>query len=354
MLLRFPSRTVDPVSGSPHGHLSDTMTLSDRPAPAPIVVLPHPRAVLVALIDLAEEAKKYAHFARAANTLRAYQNDWRDFRDWCLMRQLDALPAAPETVALYLADLAHDRKASTLQRRISAISTAHQAARLESPTKDIVVRTVMAGIRRKIGVAQEGKTPTLTEDIRAMVAGLLRTHHGLQERALLLLGFAGAFRRSELVALDVADLQFTRAGLVIHLRRSKTDQEGQGRAVGIPHGSSPEVCPVRSLKAWLKVASITSGPIFRGVDNSDVVGADRLSDKAVARAVKRGALRAGLDPDLYAGHSLRAGLATSAAAAGASERSIMNQTGHKSEKMVRRYIREANIFRENAAASAGL
>jgi integrase len=173
-------------------------------------------------------------------------------------------------------------------------------------------------------------------------------------RALLALGFAGAFRRSELVALDVADLEFSRAGLIVTLRRSKTDQEGRSRRLGIPYGSSEPTCPVRSLQVWLESASILDGPVFRSLDRFHRVQPRRLSDKAVALVVKRRAKAVGLDPARYAGHSLRAGLATSAAAAGASERAIMSQTGHRSADMVRRYIREASLFASNPAAMVGL
>ena len=167
------------------------------------------------------------------------------------------------------------------------------------------------------------------------------------------MGFAGAFRRSELVALDFADLQFTSDGLVITLRRSKVDQEGEGRKLAVPYGSNPDTCPVRSLKAWLEAAGIESGPVFRSITRHGKIGA-RLSGYDVALVVKQYAGALGLDAATYAGHSLRAGLATSAAIAGASERSIMNQTGHRSSAMVRRYIRDGSLFRENAAAKVGL
>jgi integrase len=183
------------------------------------------------------------------------------------------------------------------------------------------------------------------DELKLMLERLPTTRVGLRDRALLLLGFAGAFRRSELVSLDVADLEFARAGLIVTLRKSKTDQEGNSRRLGIPFGSSETTCPVRSVQAWLEAALITSGPVFRPLDVFDRVQPERLSDKAVARIVKRRAKAVGLDPARYAGHSLRAGLATSAAAAGASERVIMSQTGHRSADMVRRYIREGALFR---------
>lgn len=302
-----------------------------------------------------EQAMEYVSRSKAASTLRAYQSDWRDFEDWCNDQGAQALPAAPEVVVLYLTFLAGQGiKSSTIQRRVTAISQAHQVAGDENPTRHQAVRAVMAGIRRVHGTRQEGKAPALTDDIRAMVDTLPDNLLGLRDRALLLLGFAGAFRRSELVGLDVEDVEQTKQGLVVTLRRSKTDQEGAGRKVGIPYGSKPDTCPVRAFLGWLEASSITSGPMFRSVNRHGQLQDGRLSDKAVALVVKRAAEGAGLDADRYAGHSLRAGLATSAAAAGVSERAIMAQTGHKSVNMVRRYIREGSLFRENAAAGVGL
>ena len=177
---------------------------------------------------------------------------------------------------------------------------------------------------------------------------------GARDRALILLGFAGAFRRSELVGLDVEDCTIGRDGLTIILRRSKNDQEGAGRKVGIPYGSNPETCPVRTIQAWMAQAGITAGPLFRSVNREGKVQPSRLSGIDVARIIKKLARRGGLDPYKYAGHSLRAGHATAAAVGGASERSIMNQTGHRSVQMVRRYIRDGNLFRENSATKLGL
>jgi integrase len=216
------------------------------------------------------------------------------------------------------------------------------------------VSEVLKGIRRTKGTAPACKAPLLVGQLKAALGVGRGDLLGMRDRALLLIGFAGAFRRSELVGLDVADLAFTDDGLVITLRRSKTDQEGEGRKVGIPHGSKPTTCPVRVLRAWLEAAGIVTGPLFRSVNRHGKVGAVRLSDRAVALAVKRAAESAGLDASTFSGHSLRAGLATSAAAAGASERSIMDQTGHRSVQMVRRYIRDGSLFRDNAAAHVGL
>jgi integrase len=255
-------------------------------------------------------------------------------------------------VAAFIADCAIKLKPGTIHRRLNAIAEAHKAAGYESPTHDPVVRNTMKGIRRTVGTAPVQKAAALTADIVAMIdqtdAGII----GVRDAALVLLGFAGAFRRSELVCLNVEDCAFTRDGLTVTLRRSKTDQEGAGRKVGIPYGSNPATCPVRRVQDWL--AQIASGPLFRSINRAGQVQPNRLSGIDVARILKKLASRAGLDPTRFAGHSLRAGHATAAAIAGASERSIMAQTGHRSLPMVRRYIRDGNLFRENSAAKLGL
>jgi integrase len=260
------------------------------------------------------------------------------------------LPTDPAIIVLYLTELSGRCKVSTLTRRIAAISQAHQVAGFDSPSSTTAVRTLMAGIRRSKDTAPEVKAPTLTDDIRTMVAALPAGLLGARDRALLLLGFA--FRRSELVALNHADLEFSSRGLVVTLRRSKTDQEGHGRKVAIPYGSTFETCPVRSLQAWLEVSGLTEGPLFRYVNRHGQLQPGRLSGFAVSLVVKRYVPAAGLHAAKYSGQSLRAGFVTSAAIAGASERAIMNQTGHQSTKMVRRYIRDGNLWRDCAAGPA--
>jgi integrase len=307
------------------------------------------------VVDGTERVHDYASRSKSPATIKAYASGWRDFLSFCAARGLGPLPTTEDTVALYLSDMA-DRgaKAATIARRLVVISQAHKGADLPSPTTSSLVHRVHAGVRRTIGTAQHGKAPTLVADLRMMLQKLPATRVGVRDRAVLLLGFAGAFRRAELVSLDVADLEFSSAGLIVTLRRSKTDQESQSRRLGIPFGSSEQTCPVRAVEAWLETAKISDGPIFRPMDRFYRVQPQRLSDKAVALIVKRRAKAVGLDPKRYAGHSLRAGLATSAAAAGASERVIMSQTGHRSADMVRRYIREGSLWRENAASLAGL
>jgi integrase len=301
-----------------------------------------------------DRVQEYIRASKAESTVRGYQADWRHFCAWCQGHDLCPLPASAESVASYIAECAGRLKVGSLQRRLNAITEAHKAVGLESPTHSPIVANTMKGIRRTLGTAPTQKAPAVTDDIRAMVQATDAGPIGARDRALVLLGFAGAFRRSELVGLDVEDCTFSRDGLTINLRRSKTDQEGQGRKVGIPYGSNPETCPVRVLQSWMEEAGISAGPLFRSLNRHGRVKAGRLAGLDVARVLKKLAQRAGLDAMKYAGHSLRAGHATSAAIGGASERSIMAQTGHRSVQMVRRYIRDGNLFRENSAGKLGL
>jgi integrase len=301
-----------------------------------------------------DQVREYIRASKAESTLRGYQSDWRHFCAWCELRGLCPLPASAETVASYIAECAGQLKVGSIQRRLNAIAEAHKAVGVESPTHSPIVANTMKGIRRTKGTAPAQKSPALTADIRGMLdatdAGII----GARDRALILLGFAGAFRRSELIGLDVEDCAFGKDGLTVTLRRSKTDQQGTGRKIGIPYGSNPETCPVRVLQAWIEQAGMASGPLFRSINRHGQLQPGRLSGIDVARVVKKLAERSGLEAGKYAGHSLRAGHATSAAIAGASERSIMNQTGHRSVQMVRRYIRDASLFRENSSAKLGL
>lgn len=324
---------------------------------AEMLALPAPAAPdkdAAGLAALVDQAEAYLRQARAENTRRAYASDWKDFERWCTGRQAPACPAAPSTVALYLTALAATHKVSTLTRRLSAISQAHRTAGLPSPTEEAGVRGLMAGIRRSRGTASTAKRPLLVPELQALLAALPENLLGLRDRALLLVGFSGAFRRSELVSLNAEDVLETGDGLVLTLRRSKVDQEAAGRSVAIPRGREAATCPVQALARWREAAGIAEGPLFLRVNRHGQVLQHRLSGEAVALVVKRYAARAGLDPKEFAGHSLRAGLATSAAIAGKSERAIMNQTGHKSTTTLRRYIRDANLFRDNAAEGLGL
>ena len=315
-----------------------------------------PGALIPALVNgsALEQVREYIRASKAGNTLRGYRADWRDFCAWCDARGLQPLPAAADALAGYIAECAGRLKPGSIQRRLNAIAEAHKAAGLESPTHTGIVRNTMKGIRRTMGTAPAQKAPALTDDIGTMVDPAADGTIGARDRALILLGFAGAFRRSELVGLDIEDCAFGKDGLTVTLRRSKTDQAGAGRKVGIPYGSNPDTCPVRTIQAWIELAAITSGPLFRSINRHGQIHPRRLSGLDVARVVKKLAQRAELDAAKYTGHSLRAGHATSAAIAGASERSIMRQTGHRSVQMVRRYIRDGNLFRENSAGKLGL
>jgi site-specific recombinase XerD len=305
--------------------------------------------------ELIDSARRYADNSRAANTLRAYRSDWKQFAAWCDAQGLAVMPAAPQTVAAYITALADEGLAAgTIGRRLTAIGQAHANQSQQFDAKHPLIRATLSGIRRTLGTAQTPQQALLTEDVRAMVLALPGGLLGQRDRALLLVGFAAALRRSELVGLDAEDLGFEQAGMVLTLRRSKSDQEGQGQTVAIPYGRHDSTCPVLAMKAWLDASGITAGPVFRAVDRHGNVADARLSDRAVVNIVKRAAAAAGLDPADYAGHSLRSGMATSAARAGASERSIMDQTRHRSVAMVRRYIHRGQMFTDNAAGQLGL
>ena len=303
----------------------------------------------VELQGLAATATEFATSSRAASTLRAYRSDWNDFARWCTDHGVDPLPAAPATVALYLADLAGVRAVATIARRLTSISQAHAEAGHTSPTKTEPVRQVWSGIRRTFGTASTGKSPLVTDDIRAMVAHLGDRPIDIRDRALVLIGFAGALRRAELVALNVDDITETDDGLLVVIKRSKTDQEGAGHTLGLPFGSDPSTCPVRVYRRHLEATGITDGPVFR----STRTGA-RLSGRSAATRVKRLAALIGRDVTTIGAHSLRAGLITSAARNGAHERDIMRHSRHRSIHVFRSYIRDVGLFDTNAAASVGL
>ncbi|MGA8146776.1 MAG: site-specific integrase [Gallionellaceae bacterium] len=259
------------------------------------------------------------------------------------------IPCAPDEVAQYLAAHAGQLSVATLSRRLVSIGKAHTSQNLPSPTKSDLVKAVLRGIRRTHGSAQRQVAPAIKEDVLAMVNNLAGIK-GVRDRALLLVGFAGAFRRSELVALTVEDLEFPKQGLLVNLTRSKTDQEGQGRKVAIPFARGA-VCAVHALQAWLEESGITTGLIFRGITRHGQISEEGLTSQSVALVIKERAQAAGLDASKYSGHSLRAGLVTSAAQMGVSSWKIRQQTGHKSDAMLARYIRDANIFTDNAAGT---
>lgn len=339
-------------------------------------------ALSVGVAELVEEAHRLAGRARSVRTEEAYAGDWRHFAAWAAGHHEAAPhvpanptqltePVPPAVVALYAAALrlwqnedgGARYKASTIERRMAAISVAHKKRAMASPTSHPQVREVLTGIRRELRTAPSQVAPATASELRRMIdrleqSGELPANAVLRDRALLLLGYAAALRRSELVALTCADIADHENGLVVTLRTSKTDQEGQGARIPVEKGSDAFTCPVAALRAWLAVACPLgcegSEPIFRRVDRWGKVGDHRLTGKSVASIVKRAATAAGLDPDRYAGHSLRSGFATTAAANGATERQIARVTRHRSMNVLRGYIREANIFADSAASKAGL
>jgi len=292
-------------------------------------------------------AVEYARAEKATATRKAYASDFRVFRAWCSERSVSSLPATPASVAAFLAAQATQGiKPSTLGRRVAAIRYAHKLAGHETPTGSEAVKATMRGIRRTTGTAKTCKAPVTADKMRAMAAEAPNGLIGLRDRALLLLGFAGAFRRSELVALNVSDLTECEGGMRVNIARSKTDQEGAGVTIGVAPGTV--ACPVKAVKTWIAAAGISEGPLFKPVTKGNRIVDARLSAKSVADIVKRYAKRIGLDPVAFSGHSLRAGFLTSAAAKGASVFKMMDVSRHKSVDTLRGYVRDAELFRDHA------
>ena len=298
----------------------------------------------VNVLTLTNTIDELIHASLSDNSRIAYKSDLKHFLAWG-----GSIPCTPQVIVNYLAAHAAVLAVATLNRHLVSISKAHTSQGMKTPTSTDLVKAVMRGIRRTHGVAQKQVTPALIEDVLAMVKGLTGVK-GARDRALLLIGFAGAFRRSELVSLNAEDVQFENRGLLIHLTRSKTDQDGQGRKIAIPYARG-SVCAVQALQTWLEVSGITTGKIFRGVTRHGRISDKGLAPQAVAVVIKERALSSGLDPANYSGHSLRAGLVTSAAMLGVSSWKIRQQTGHKSDSMLHRYIRDANVFTDNAAGA---
>ena len=296
-------------------------------------------------IECNETVSSYVRDSISPNTRRAYRSDLDHFLAWG-----GAIPASDVLVAEYLAAHATELAVATLARRLASITAAHAARGLQSPVPSSLVQHTMKGIKRAHGRPQRRVKPLLVEDLRAILDAMGDSLIDVRDAALLLVGFAGAFRRSELVALMCDDVEPVRQGIVVSVRRSKTDQAGEGRRIGIPHARGRH-CPVKALEAWLSLTGVEEGPLFRATAGSDAVSNDPLSGEAVAVTVKRRVAQIGLDPAEYSGHSLRAGLATSAAAVGVSSWKIRAQTGHASDAMLSRYVRDGEIFVDNAAGT---
>ena len=291
--------------------------------------------------------------SKAPNTIRAYQSDFNDFRLFCSKNGFRSMPTEPKVVSLYLTHLStNDAKMSTLKRRLVSIGVIHKLKGHYLDTKHPSIVENIMGIKRRKGSIQKGKKPLLINILKELINVIDEQDKEeikkFRDRSIILIGFSGGFRRNEIVSLDYDDLDFVREGLKIDIKRSKTDQFGEGTKKALPYFDNSQYCPVVSLQKWIKISNISSGPLFRRFSKGSSLSENRLTDQTVALLIKEYLKLAGIDSKNYSGHSLRSGFATSAAESGAEERSIMTMTGHKSTEMVRRYIKEANLFKNNA------
>ena len=302
---------------------------------------------------LQEETILNLQSSKASNTVRAYKSDFKDFGLFCAKNGFKSLPSEPKIVSLYLTYMStKEAKMSTLKRRLVSIGVIHRLKGHYLDTKHPSIIENIMGIKRRKGSIQKGKKPILINDLKRIIDVIDEQNNQdikkLRDRSIILIGFSGGFRRNEIVSLDYDDLDFVEEGLKIQIRRSKTDQFGEGSVKGLPYFNNSQYCPVISLKNWIKISKIDSGPLFRRFVKGSKLSEKRLTDQTVALLIKEYLRIAGIDNKNYSGHSLRSGFATSAAESGAEERSIMAMTGHKSTEMVRRYIKEANLFKNNA------
>ena len=290
--------------------------------------------------------------SKANNTLRAYKSDFKDFGAFCSRHGLNSLPTEPKIVSLYLTHLSKNSKFSTLRRRLVSISMVHKLKGHYLDTKHPIIVENLMGIRRVKGSIQKGKKPILINHLKLIINSINEQNSNdikkLRDKALILIGFGGGFRRTELTSIDYEDLEFVPEGLKIIVRKSKTDQFGEGMIKGLPYFNDKNYCPVINLREWLEISNIKSGPVFRRFSKGSVLTDKRLTDQSVVLLIKQYLRIAGIENKNFSGHSLRSGFATVAADSGADERSIMAMTGHKTSQMVRRYIREANLFKNNA------
>ena len=302
---------------------------------------------------LQEETLKNLQSSKANNTVRAYKSDFNDFGAFCIKNGFKNLPSEPKIVSLYLTHLAtKEIKLSTIKRRLVSIGVIHKIKGHYLDTKHPAIVENLLGIKRRKGTIQKGKKPILINQLRILLKVIdeekIHDIKKLRDKSIILIGFAGGFRRNEIVSLNREDLDFVYEGVKITVKRSKTDQFGEGSIKALPYFQESLYCPVTILKRWLNVSKITNGPIFRRFTKGSKLTKNRLTDQTVALIIKDYLSKAGIDSKNYSGHSLRSGFATSAAESGAEERSIMAMTGHKSTEMVRRYIKEANLFKNNA------
>jgi site-specific recombinase XerD len=291
--------------------------------------------------------------SKASNTVRAYKSDFKDFGLFCAQNGFKSLPSEPKIVSLYLTYLSTKNvKMSTLKRRLVSIGVIHKLKGHYLDTKHPTIIENIMGIKRRKGSIQNGKKPILIKNLKLIINVIDQEKNEkikkLRDRSIILIGFSGGFRRNEIVSLNYEDLDFVEEGLKINIRRSKTDQFGEGSVKGLPYFENSQYCPVVSVRKWIEISKINSGPLFRRFIKGSRLSDKRLSDQTVALLIKDYLKIAGIESRNYSGHSLRSGFATSAAESGAEERSIMAMTGHKSTEMVRRYIKEANLFKNNA------
>jgi site-specific recombinase XerD len=309
--------------------------------------------IITDLKALQEETLLNLQSSKANNTVRAYKSDFDDFSLFCVQNGFKSLPSEPKIVSLYLTHLStKDIKMSTLKRRLVSIGVIHKLKGHYLDTKHPSIIENVMGIKRRKGSIQKGKKPLLINNLKQIINVIDKNKDDeikkIRDRSIILIGFSGGFRRNEIVSLDYDDLDFVPEGLKITLKRSKTDQFGEGTLKGLPYFESSQYCPVLSLKKWIKISNINSGPLFRRFSKGSKLTDNRLTDQTVALLIKKYLNLVGIDSKNYSGHSLRSGFATSAAESGVEERSIMAMTGHKSTEMVRRYIKEANLFKNNA------
>jgi len=302
---------------------------------------------------LQEETLLNLKSSKANNTVRAYKSDFKDFGLFCAKNGFKSLPTEPKIISLYLTYLStKDAKISTLKRRLVSIGVIHKFKGHYLDTKHPSIIENIMGIKRRKGSNQKAKKPILIKDLKILIDVIDQQKNKvikkLRDRSIILIGFSGGFRRNEIVSLDYDDLDFVTEGLKINLRRSKTDQFGEGMVKALPYFDNSQYCPVVSLKKWIDISKINSGSLFRRFSKGSKLSMNRLSDQTVALLIKEYLKLTGIDSKNYSGHSLRSGFATSAAEAGVEERNIMAMTGHKSTEMVRRYIKEANLFKNNA------
>ena len=304
---------------------------------------------------LQEETLNNLKNSKANNTIRAYKSDFKDFGAFCVKNGFKHLPTEPKIVSFYITHLSmNDIKMSTLRRRLVSIGVIHRLKGFYLDTKHPIIIENLMGIKRKKGSYQKGKKPLLINQLKLVIDAIDNDSYDetgirkLRDKTIILLGFAGGFRRIELISIDFEDLEFVSEGVKKFIRKTKTDQFGEGMFKGLPYFDNQKFCPVLHLKRWLKVSGIKSGPIFKRFSKGLILGKNRLTDQSVALLLKKYLLKAGIENQNYSGHSLRSGFATASAESGADERSIMAMTGHKTSQMVRRYIKEANLFKNNA------